>query len=130
MAAGPAARWCSPAAINPSLLAPEALPAAVVKFDQCVDLFLVVFEEVIALYLIRCVAEAGQPFGQAETLPLRWSPPNGLFSLAEYHFDQQGFAALIDYVDRGGYPRWRDKRRPSVVAHMMAEIAAAPWAPR
>lgn len=39
-------------------------------------------------------------------------------------FDRQGFAALVAYVDRGGYPRWRDDVRPGYVLDMMESDAA------
>jgi hypothetical protein len=47
----------------------------------------------------------------------------GRVTIGEYAFDRQGFAALIAYVDRGGYPRWRDEVRPGYVIDMMESDA-------
>ena len=56
----------------------------------------------------------------AETLTLRWTGQG--VSVGDAAFDLPGFAELIAYVDRGGYPRWRDERRPEYVARMMASL--------
>ena len=47
------------------------------------------------------------------------SGPSGIFSIGEYQFDQDGFCRLLQYVDRGGYPKWKDGTRPSYVVAMM-----------
>lgn len=72
-----------------------------------------------------------EPFGSAERWALRWARGAGLVSLAEYRFDEPMFAALVGYVDRGGYPRWRDERRPPYVAQLSDGLLAAgsPLAP-
>ncbi len=48
---------------------------------------------------------------------------DGRVTVGEYAFDRSGFAALIAYVDRGGYPRWRDDVRPRYVLDMMESDA-------
>jgi hypothetical protein len=62
------------------------------------------------------------PFGRAEALPLRWNRPDSIVSVAEIDFDLPGFAALLAYVDRGGYPRWRDDVRPEPVKRMIETL--------
>lgn len=42
--------------------------------------------------------------------------------LGEYRFSAAGFDALLAYVARGGYPRWRDDRRPAYVERMVARL--------
>lgn len=39
-------------------------------------------------------------------------------SVGEYVFDPGTFSDLIAYVDRGGYPRWKDEIRPAYVQEM------------
>jgi hypothetical protein len=43
-------------------------------------------------------------------------------SLGAVRFDQSGFQALIRYVWRGGYPRWKDDRMPGYVARMQESV--------
>lgn len=45
-------------------------------------------------------------------------------AFGEYRFDRAGFHALLDYVWRGGYPRWRDGVRPDCVREMAAAARA------
>ena len=59
-----------------------------------------------------------EPFGKPEEIPLRRDPREGTFSVAEYGFDEPGFRGLIEYVDRGGYPRWKGEIRPACVKAM------------
>ena len=62
------------------------------------------------------------PWGHPEAILLRRRP--GQLALGEYQFDGPGFSALVDYVDRGGYPRWRDERRPPYVTQLTRGWAA------
>ncbi len=74
-------------------------------------------------------------FGEPETFTLRWDSlaprehseqrmqPESL-SIGEFVFDLETFAALVSYVDRGGYPRWKDEQRPPYVLAMMNELRA------
>jgi len=57
-------------------------------------------------------AAAGDVFG-----------PDTTVEIGEYRFDGPGFAALVSYVERGGYPRWRDEQRPPYVERMCAALA-------
>jgi hypothetical protein len=59
-----------------------------------------------------------EPFGRPEEILLRRDAVSGAVSVAEYVLDAPGFLRLVDYVDRGGYPRWRDEVRPDYVRAM------------
>jgi hypothetical protein len=63
-------------------------------------------------------------FGEPEALSLRWEGEgrDEILSVAEYVFDLKNFADLVSYVDRGGYPRWKDERRPPYVKAMMKTL--------
>ena len=39
-------------------------------------------------------------------------------SIGDYRFTRKAFQELIQYIWRGGYPRWKDEQRPSYVLHM------------
>lgn len=60
-------------------------------------------------------------YGQVEQLRLRRDAEN--ISLSEYVFGQSIFADLIAYVDRGGYPRWKNELRPPYVRKMMEKVS-------
>jgi len=75
------------------------------------------------------MTEAVARFGEAERIPLAWRAKDSAVSVAEYDFDRSGFRRLVEYVERGGYPRYRDERRPECVTRMMAALGelSAPW---
>ncbi len=70
------------------------------------------------------------PLGTAAELGMTWDREAGTLTLAGLTFDEPGFRRLVAYVDRGGYPRWRDERRPPDVVAMMQAIAGTPLLPR
>lgn len=43
-------------------------------------------------------------------------------SIGEYRFTKESFQGLVAYVWRGGYPRWKDGKRPPYVLAMKDEI--------
>ena len=45
--------------------------------------------------------------------------------IGEYRFDQENFQELLLYVWLGGYPRWRDGRRPGYVKEMIRAVEGA-----
>ncbi len=61
-------------------------------------------------------------FGVEESIGLERGA-HGRVTIGRYAFDRAGFAALIAYVDRGGYPRWRDEVRPRYVLDMLESDA-------
>ena len=60
-----------------------------------------------------------ETFGEAGEIVLRVEDGGSLFHIGSYVFDLEGFAALVEYVDRGGWPRWRDGERPACVVEMV-----------
>ena len=56
-------------------------------------------------------------YGQREEILLRRDAEQ--ITVGEYVFDPTAFSDLISYVDRGGYPRWKDEIRPVYVQEMM-----------
>ncbi len=47
---------------------------------------------------------------------------NRCVHIGDYTFDQHNFHELLRYVERGGFPRWRDELRPDYVSHMKRHI--------
>ena len=77
-------------------------------------------------------AEIIAGFGGAETIALCRDRRSDLVCVGEYEFDLPGFGELIRYVARGGYPRWRDERRPAHVRQMvraLVDSGSALWTP-
>lgn len=46
--------------------------------------------------------------------------------IGDYRFSSVQFQALIDYVWRGGYPRWKDEIRPACVSAIREKILRNP----
>lgn len=42
--------------------------------------------------------------------------------IGQYQFDQGVFAQLLQYVWKGGYPRWKDEQRPTYVQQMVEAV--------
>ena len=69
---------------------------------------------------------------ETEALILRWGTPLDIpvardpaaaaVTLGATVFDEPEFLRLVAYVDRGGLPRWREDRRPQVVADMLRRL--------
>jgi hypothetical protein len=60
----------------------------------------------------------------AELLDIRVAVKNagGEIKVGDYRFSKTQFQELIDYVWRGGYPRWKDDIRPAYVSAMRDNI--------
>jgi hypothetical protein len=56
---------------------------------------------------------------------LRREPESGRVSIGDYTFSGAEFLRLVEYVDRGGFPRWRDGIRPQYVEEMTAALTAS-----
>jgi len=54
----------------------------------------------------------------SKTIPVRVDRQHETVSIGEYLFTREVFHQLIQYVWRGGYPRWRDEIRPDYVMEM------------
>jgi hypothetical protein len=69
--------------------------------------------------------------GVATEIALSWDPTARVVSIGEFRFGPEVFDRLIAYVDRGGYPRWRDEIRPAYVSAMMRRLSdprsPVPW---
>jgi hypothetical protein len=61
-------------------------------------------------------------YGSPESIQLRSDPGAQGVSIGGYVFDRKGFDSLVAYVDRGGYPRWKDEVRPLYVREMMETL--------
>ena len=71
------------------------------------------------------IAEMIERFGRSQTIRLRWDRDVQRLSLGEFEFTQQEFSELLAYVDRGGYPRWKEEIRPAYVRVMTDQVSAA-----
>jgi len=74
-------------------------------------------------------AELAARFGEPRSIPAAFDPIRRTLELGEYVFAAAEFDRMIAYVDRGGWPRWRDEVRPPYVAAMMSALRAAGCAP-
>jgi hypothetical protein len=63
-----------------------------------------------------------EPVSEAREIPFEVDPDAEEVRLGEHRFTRTGFSELVDYVWRGGWPRWRDGIRPDYVVAMRAEI--------
>lgn len=61
------------------------------------------------------LAELIGRYGPPMDIPVRLLREINQVALGEYRFTPGQFQALIGYVWVGGYPRWRDERRPAYV---------------
>jgi hypothetical protein len=68
-------------------------------------------------------------YGQAVNIPIRFEEEKRIISIGDYCFDEANFQELIFYVWRGGYPRWRDERRPEYVEAMKRTVAKKKFFP-
>jgi hypothetical protein len=66
--------------------------------------------------------ETIRAFGEERAIPVRWRPRAARVAIAEVEFSPEEFAELIAYVDRGGYPRWKDEVRPAYVREMLEKL--------
>ncbi len=68
------------------------------------------------------MAETITDFGTPETVALVAQGERRDVAVAEYVFTADEFMQLIGYVIQGGYPRWKDERRPVYVDEMITEL--------
>ena len=47
---------------------------------------------------------------------------NQCVRIGDYTFDRNNFQELLLYVDRGGYPQWKEKKKPDYVRNMEKRI--------
>ena len=58
-------------------------------------------------------------------LPVAVERVEGAIAAGDYRFSRMGFHELVDYVWRGGYPRWEDEVRPDYVLAMAQAVQAS-----
>ena len=64
------------------------------------------------------------PYAQTIEIPfLRLQ--NWNVRIGDYIFDRNNFLELLRYVERGGFPNWRDNLRPDYVENMKKEISSS-----
>ncbi len=75
------------------------------------------------------VTEMIECYGRRERFTLSCGAAGHPVRLGPYELEQHAFAQLIDYVEHGGYPRYRNEHRPDYVRFMMTELSelSAPW---
>jgi len=64
------------------------------------------------------------PYAEIITIPFLCLK-NQCVCIGDYIFDRPNFYELLRYVDRGGYPRWRDNLCPDYVDNMKKQINAS-----
>ena len=62
-------------------------------------------------------------FGEPVDIELSWDGAERRVHIGDYLFDRCHFVKLITYVDRGGWPRWKQLIRPPYVQQMMKQLA-------
>jgi hypothetical protein len=65
-------------------------------------------------------------FAQRQEIAIRSAAAAGTVEIGEYSFDEPGFAELVRYLWRGGFPRWRDDRPPDYIDRMMEAVRSSP----
>jgi hypothetical protein len=75
------------------------------------------------------VTEMIECYGRRERFTLTCGAGGRSVRLGDYEFDRHAFTELVDYVEHGGYPRYRKEARPDCVRVMMTELRelSAPW---
>jgi hypothetical protein len=64
-------------------------------------------------------------YGSAAEFPVRFLKEKNKIHIGDYRFDQENFQELIRYVWLGGYPHWRDGRRPGYAEEMKEAVVRA-----
>ena len=59
-----------------------------------------------------------EKWAAGKTISVRAGQEHETVSIGEYLFTREVFHQLIEYVWRGGYPRWKDEIRPDYVMEM------------
>lgn len=61
-------------------------------------------------------------YGVAREIRVQADPDGGAVNIGEYRFTRPWFHRLLNYVWRGGYPRWKDDVRPDYVTAMKQAV--------
>lgn len=63
-----------------------------------------------------------EPFAEPQTIETKWDEAKGHILVGEFAFLLPEFLELVSYVNRGGYPRWKNETRPDYVQTMMDKL--------
>jgi hypothetical protein len=63
-----------------------------------------------------------QRYGERATISFGIDEKRDRIAIGEYIFSKSSFQELIQYIWRGGYPRWKDEIRPDYVLTMKDKI--------
>jgi hypothetical protein len=72
------------------------------------------------------VEEIIREFAQSIEIKILVAADNEVINIGAYRFSRTVFHALINYVWRGGYPRWKDELRPASVLSMQKMLSRNP----
>jgi hypothetical protein len=72
------------------------------------------------------VEEILQAYAKALEIKINVAPEDGVIEIGSYRFSWPSFLQLIQYVWRGGYPRWKDEIRPEYVVSMKNALTQDP----
>ena len=65
-------------------------------------------------------------YAQTTKIKISVSADYGMIDIGPYCFSRTSFHQLINYVWRGGYPRWKDEVRPDYVMSMKETLSKNP----
>ena len=78
-------------------------------------------------YRTRSEVEAMvKEYGRSLQIQCSWEAGLDEISIGSYRFTRRNFHELIQYVWRGGYPRWKNEKQPSYVLHMKESLSRSP----
>ena len=63
-----------------------------------------------------------QKYAQLSSIPVIPDGANETIKIGEFLFSRVGFCELLDYVWVGGYPRWKQEKRPAYVLQMKTAV--------
>ncbi len=61
-------------------------------------------------------------YAQRIEIPFQFDEKAEIVFIGQYQFARKTWHELLDYVWRGGYPRWRDEKRPDYVLLMKQSV--------
>ncbi len=73
------------------------------------------------------VEEIAGKYAAKRRLLMKVSAADRRVIIGEYPFTYEGFHALLVYVWEGGYPRWKEARRPPYVLELKRAIEKSRW---
>jgi len=68
------------------------------------------------------IREIIEKYAQRIEIPFRFDEKAETVSIGQYQFTLKNWHELIEYVWRGGYPRWSDEKKPDYVLSMQVSV--------